>query len=148
MSSILLFLFLILNTSCLLLHGIYVSDKGKRIDWKTVAKSKKFAIIRAGYGKGNIDDYWETNYKHAKAAGIKVGTYWYSYANSVDDAKQEAKGFLKALEGKILDWPVYYYIDEQSIFAKNLHNDIAKAFCDLLLFHKYLCGIMWYLFWC
>ena len=88
MRAILLFLFLILDVSCQL-AGIDVSAHQKDIDWKTVAKSKKFAIIRAGYGQGTIDDYWEKNYKGAKAAGVKVGAYWFSYANSVDAAKQE-----------------------------------------------------------
>ena len=141
MRAILLLLFLILGASCLQLAGIDVSTYQRTIDWKTVAKSKKFAIIRAGYGKGTIDDYWEKNYKGAKAAGVKVGAYWYAYANSVDAAKQEAKGFLKALEGKQLEWPVYYDIEEQSIYTKNIHNEIAKAFCDILQSHKYYCGI-------
>ena len=141
MRAILLLLFLILDASCLELAGIDVSTHQNNIDWKTVAKSKKFAIIRAGYGKGTIDDFWEKNYKGAKAAGIKVGAYWYSYANSVDAAKQEAKGFLKALEGKQLEWPVYYDIEEQSIFNNNLQNSIAKAFCDIMQSHKYFCGI-------
>lgn len=141
MRAILLLLFLILGVSCLELAGIDVSTYQKNIDWKTVAKSKKFAIIRAGYGKSTKDDYWEQNYKNAKAAGVKIGAYWYSYAKSVDDAKQEAKGFLKALEGKQLEWPVYYDIEEKSIFQNNLQNDIARAFCDILQSNKYFCGI-------
>ena len=141
MREILLLLFLILGASCLELAGIDVSTYQNNIDWKTVAKSKKFAIIRAGYGKGTLDDFWEKNYKGAKAAGVKVGAYWYSYANSVDAAKQEAKGFLKALNGKKLEWPVYYDIEEKSIFNNNLQNSIAKAFCDIMLSHKYYCGI-------
>ena len=141
MRAILLLLFLILGISCVEFAGIDVSTHQNSIDWKTVAKSKKFAIIRAGYGKGTIDDFWERNYKGAKAAGMKVGAYWYSYANSVDVAKQEAKSFLKALEGKQFEWPVYYDIEEQSIFNNNLQNSIAKAFCDILESHKYFCGI-------
>ena len=143
MRSILLLLFFILGASCLELAGIDVSSYEKTIDWKTVAKTKKFAIIRAGYGRGTIDDYWEKNYKGAKAAGIKVGAYWYSYANSVDAAKLEAKAFLKALNGKQLEWPVFYYIEELSIYSMNIHNDIAKTFCDILQSFKYICGIYW-----
>ena len=97
MRTILLLLFFFLGASCLELAGIDVSTHQNTIDWKTVAKSKKFAIIRAGYGRGTIDDFWERNYKGAKAAGMKVGAYWYSYSTSVEDAKQEAKSFVKAL---------------------------------------------------
>ena len=141
MSVILLLYFLILGASCLELAGIDVSTYQKTIDWKTVAKTKKFAIIRAGYGKETIDDYWEKNYKGAKAAGMKVGAYWYSYAKSEEDAKQEAKSFVKALEGKQLEWPVYYDIEEKSIFNNKLQNGIAKTFCEILQSHKYYCGI-------
>jgi len=140
MRAILLFLFLILDVSCQL-AGIDVSAHQKDIDWKTVAKSKRFAIIRAGYGYGTFDDYWEINYKGTKAAGIKVGAYWFSYANSVDAAKQEANSMLKALQGKQLEWPVYYDIEYQPIFDKNIQNDIAKAFCSVLESQKYFCGI-------
>ena len=56
-------------------------------------------------------------------------------------AQQEARGFLNALKGKQLEWPVYYDIEEKSIFQKNLQNSIAKAFCDIMLSHKYYCGI-------
>ena len=142
MRAILLLLFLILGASCLELAGIDVSKYQKNIDWKTVAKSKKFAIIRAGYGKGTIDDYWERNYKGAKAAGMKVGAYWYSYATSVDVAKQEAKSFVKALDGKQFEWPVYYDIEEKSQFSSGIHNAIAKAFCSILEKKKYYCGII------
>ena len=140
MRAILLFLFLILDISCQL-DGIDVSANQKDIDWKAVAKSKKFAIIRAGYGQRTLDDYWEKNYKGAKAAGVKVGAYWFSLADSVDAAKQEAKGFLKALQGKQLEWPVYYHIKYQTIFDKNLQDDIAATFCNILESHKYYCGI-------
>ena len=79
MSLILLLLFLFLGISCIPFAGIDVSAYEKTIDWKSVAKTKKFAIIRAGYGARTIDDYWEKNYIGAKIAGIKVGAYWYSY---------------------------------------------------------------------
>ena len=72
MRAILLLLFLILDVSCQI-EGIDVSAHQGDIDWKEVAKTKRFAIIRAGYGYGTLDNYWETNYKGAKAARIKVG---------------------------------------------------------------------------
>ena len=139
MNVILLLYFLILGASCLRINGIDVSSRQNTINWNAVAKTKKFAIIRAGYGKV-IDTYWEENYKGAKAVGIKVGAYWYSYAKSVYDAQIEAKSFLKALKGKQLEWPVYYDIEERSIFSLNKQNDIAKRFCDIMQINKYFCG--------
>ena len=142
MRAILLLLFLILDVSCLELYGIDVSSNQKNINWKAVAKTKRFAIIRAGYGYGTLDNYWETNYKGAKAARIKVGAYWDSYADSVEAAKKEANSMLKAVQGKQLEWPVYYHIEYQPIFDKNLQNEIASTFCNILESHRYFCGIL------
>ena len=136
-----LFFFLVIGISSLTLQGIDVSVYQKSINWPVVAQNKHFAIIRAGYGNNGIDTYWETNYKGAKNAGVKIGAYWYSYAASVDDAKSEANAFVKALRGKKFEWPVYYDIEEDSIFKANLQDKIAKAFCDILESNKYYCGI-------
>ena len=46
-------------------------------------------IIRAGFGRETYqkDAQFEEHYKRAKAAGLKVGVYWFSYAYSVAEAK-------------------------------------------------------------
>ena len=126
------------------LEGIDVSSYQGSINWSKVSKSKHFAILRAGTGYGgsdNKDSKFEENYKNAKNAGVKLGAYWYSYAKSVDGAKKEAKYFLKHLEGKKFEWPVYYDIEEKSQFSSGIHNKIAKAFCDILESKNYYCGI-------
>ena len=106
---VVLFAFLIIGIFSLLLEGIDVSSYQGTINWPAVAKSKYFAIIRAGTGYGggdNQDSKFEENYKNAKNAGVKVGAYWYSYAKSVSDAKNEAKYFMGHLKGKQFEWPV------------------------------------------
>ena len=134
------FVTLIFGISCVF-HGIDVSTYQNNIDWTTVAKNNHFAIIRAGYGFGHIDDYYETNYQKAKAAGVKVGAYWYAYASSASDATQEANYAVQALKGKQFEWPIYYDIEESSIFNAGIQNEIAKAFCSVLEANKYYCGI-------
>ena len=133
-------LLLLLGVSCYY-QGIDVSAWQETIDWPSTAQSVYFSIIRAGYGIGGYDNYFESNYQNAKANGVKVGAYWYSYANSVSDAVQEANSFIQALKGKQFEWPVYYDIEEKSIFDAGIANDIAKAFCDVLEANKYYCGI-------
>ena len=91
--------------------GIDVSRYQGKIDWKQVAADGvTFAILQAGYGReiSQKDPTFETNYAGAKAAGIKVGAYWYSYADTVSRAKQEAAAFLKAIEGKEFDLPLFF----------------------------------------
>ena len=132
--------FLFLGITCYY-QGIDVSTWQGNIDWPTTAQNTYFAVIRAGYGIGHIDNYFETNYQKAKANGVKVGAYWYSYASSVNDAVQEANSIINALAGKQFEWPIYYDIEEQSIFDAGIASDIARAFCNVLEQNKYYCGI-------
>ena len=132
---------LLIAISCDEFPGIDVSKWDEDIDWPTVAQNNYFAIIRAGYGTGGSDEYFEANYAGAKAAGVKVGSYWYSYAESTDDAVNEAYSFIDALSGKQFEWPVYYDIEEQSIFDAGIASDIARAFCSVLEENRYYCGI-------
>ena len=83
------------------LKGIDVSEWQGTIDWREVAKDGvQFAVIHAGYGRelSQKDKYFERNYAGARAAGIKVGAFWYSYADSVARAEQEARTCLKVLK--------------------------------------------------
>ena len=78
------------------MEGIDVSKYQGDIDWRKVKDSGiKFAIIRAGYGKETYqkDPYFDINYKNAKAVGMPIGVYWYSYATKIEEAEQEAKAF-------------------------------------------------------
>jgi len=75
--------------------GIDVSVWQGDIDFaKVKANGIDFVIIRAGYGKlaSQKDKCFEQNYSRAKAAGLHVGAYWYSYAQSADEAKKGSAG--------------------------------------------------------
>lgn len=59
--------------------GIDVSVWQGNIDFQKVkASGIDFVIIRAGYGNGNKDKWFDENYRKAKAAGLHIGAYWYS----------------------------------------------------------------------
>jgi GH25 family lysozyme M1 (1,4-beta-N-acetylmuramidase) len=110
------------------------------IDWKKVkANGTDFAIIRGGYGRYEVDEKFEQNYKNAKKAGMPVGVYHYSYANTVEKAKQEASFCIKYLKGKRLEYPVAFDIEDKSVYTlpKELLTDIAYAFCDEMEKHGY-----------
>ena len=78
-------------------NGIDVSQWQGDINWSAVKTD--FVILRAGYGreKSQVDTKFEQNYNGAKAAGIPVGAYWYSYAMTPDEARIEAQAFLTSL---------------------------------------------------
>ena len=116
--------------------GIDVSEHQGVIDWAKVAKDGvQFAVIRAGYGRelSQKDKQFERNYAGVKAAGIKVGAYWYSYADSVKRAEEEAKTCLKVLEGKRFELPIFFDQEyEKSILAlsNKTRTDIVLKFLE------------------
>lgn len=71
---------------------IDVSEWQGNIDFNKVKKSGiSGVIIRAGYGKGNIDSKFIQNINNAIAAKMEyIGVYWFSYAYSEDMARKEA----------------------------------------------------------
>lgn len=109
------------------MKGIDVSGWQGEINFaKVKASGVEFVIIKAGYSTSTVDTF-ERNYAAAKAAGLHVGAYWYSYANSAADALAEAKACVKAVKGKQFDFPIYFDLEEQSQFQK------GKEFCDSLV---------------
>ena len=130
----------------ILAKGIDVSKYQPNVDFNRVrAAGYTFVVLKAGHGKygKQIDPTFEKHYIAAKAAGLQVGAYWYSYAKTVDDAKKEAEVFIKALSGKKFELPVWSDIEERSTFdtGKNNVSAIATAFCNALEAAKYFCGI-------
>ena len=127
--------------------GIDVSEHQGHIDWAKVAKDGvQFAVIRAGYGRelSQKDDYFEQNYTAAKKAGIQVGAYWYSYADSVKRAEEEAKTCLKVLEGKKFDLPIFFDQEyEKSILAlsSKTRTDIILKFLEIIQAAGRKCGL-------
>ena len=76
--------------------GIDVSKWQGKIDWEKVKQSEfsDFCLIRAGYGRNNIDPYAVQNIDGAKKNAIDTGLYWFSYAYTVDMARAEANYLL------------------------------------------------------
>ena len=107
------------------------------VNYKAVKTSGiEAVIIRAGYGRvaSQKDETFEQNYKNAKAAGLKVGAYWYSYADSIDAAIMEANACLEVLGDKTFDMPVYYDLEESKVtgLGKNTLTMMAEVFCDAM----------------
>ena len=126
--------------------GIDVSQFQKNIDWQQVKDAGiQFVIIRVGgrgYGaEGKIyaDDMAQTYYEGAKAAGLKVGVYFFSQAITKAEARQEALYTLQVTEGWELEMPIVY--DWEVVEAENSRTrdvdprvitDCMKAFCEVI----------------
>lgn len=134
------------KSTVVLAKGIDVSYAQGNISWSHVkADGVQFALIRAGYGKelSQKDSQFENNYTGCKSNGIPCGAYWYSYAKSVEEAKQEAKTFLQIISEKTFEYPVYIDLEEKSQFAlgKKICSDIVQAFCDVMENAGYYAGL-------
>lgn len=119
------------------IKGIDVSKWQGDIDWaKVKADGIKFAIIRAGYGKyaSQEDPKFDQNMKAAKAAGLKVGVYWYSYAVTVDEAYQEAEACYSVIKQYDFEYPLVFDIEERSQEALSVAtvSAIIDAFCSTM----------------
>jgi GH25 family lysozyme M1 (1,4-beta-N-acetylmuramidase) len=113
---------------------IDVSTWQRNIDWNRVkAAGIQAVIIRAGFGQTK-DNQFENHYKGAKAAGLYIGAYWYSYAYSVDQAEQEARACIDILRGKTFDLPVYYDMeeDDQMALGRTTMTAMACRFIDTM----------------
>lgn len=129
-----------------MIKGIDVSKHQGKIDFKKVkASGIEFVIIRAGYGcyASQKDPCFEENYTNAKAAGLAVGAYWYSYADSVQEAVKEAEICLEVIKGKKFEYPVFFDLEEQSQFKKGriFCTNLVNAFCGVLEKNGYFAGL-------
>ena len=122
------------------LHGIDVSDWQKDINWQAVKDSRKvqFAMIRSGWSTGidgnETDRKFYQNVKNAKAVGMPIGVYHYSYAKTPPEARDEAKYCLSIIKGHKFDYPIVFDIEEPRMekLGKDTLTNIVKAFCDTI----------------
>ncbi len=123
--------------------GIDVSQWQGDINWGAV--NADFAILRAGYGKvkSQIDTKFEQNYRNAKAVGMPLGAYWYSYAMSADEAREEAKAFIEIIKGKQFEYPVYFDVEEAKTLAlgRDKVSEIIIAFLEEMEKAGYFAGL-------
>lgn len=125
--------------------GIDVSEWQSEVDWQAVkAAGIEFVMIRVGWrgseqGVLSADTCAQSHYEGAKAAGLKVGGYFFSQSVSVAEAVEEAEFALQLMDGWELDMPMVYdweYIDDQSRTAnvsQRTLTDATKAFCDAMV---------------
>lgn len=113
---------------------------------KAKAAGYTFAIIRCGFAANdpiNKDAAFETNYKNAVKAGLKVGLYYYSKARTVAAARREANYCLQLINGRALHYPIYIDFEDkvQANLGKTLSASICNAFCEVIALEGYSAGV-------
>jgi GH25 family lysozyme M1 (1,4-beta-N-acetylmuramidase) len=131
------------DNSAILAHGIDISKWNGDINWAEIkAAGVDFVIIKAGSSFGK-DPRFEEHYANAKAAGLGVGCYYYSYALTVDEISADADLFMSWIAGKQFDYPVYLDIEDptQEVLDKALLTEMCVTFIEKMQINGYFCGI-------
>lgn len=127
-----------------MLKGIDISSHNETIDFDKVRSSGiDVVIMRCGYGRElsqkdeRFDEYYSLAYNK-----FKLGTYLYSYADSVETAKLEAKNTLELLKDKDFDYVFYDLEDKKSeSLSKETITNMYFAYKEIIEQAGYKCGI-------
>lgn len=131
--------------------GIDISQFQGTIDWAQVkAAGYSFAFIRCGgrgYGEaGNLyeDTQFVTNMKNAKAAGLKVGVYFFSQAITPYEALEEASLTIAMIKKSgvtpdypvVMDWETDSYYRTWNLKGSDFAN-VITSFCSTIAQNGY-----------
>ncbi len=115
--------------------GIDVSKHNGNIDWNAVKNSGvSYVIIRCGYrgystGVLVEDPKFRSNIKGAKAAGLKVGAYFFSQAVNEVEAVEEASMAIDLVKGYGLNYPLFLDVEASGGRADGISRETRTAVC-------------------
>lgn len=116
-------------------YGIDVSKWNGVIDWQKIRESGvDFVILKVGSTGFGMDPKFEENYAGAKAAGLAVGGYYYTYATNESEILADAEAMISYMAGKQFEYPVYLDIEDDSLIGlgKELLTDMCVSFLEHL----------------
>ena len=131
-------------------YGIDVSEhQGTGFNFQNLKNSGySYVILRCGFVTRK-DYRFEEYYAAAKAAGLNVGVYFYSYAENAAEAAHEAELCLNYIQGKQFEYPIYF--DFEDPYAQSYNGALAQQICNAFLSRieaaGYLPGLYGYASW-
>lgn len=116
------------------------------INYQAIRERVNYCILRAGFDVTK-DNQFENHY--ANLQGLNLGAYWYSYATTPDEARLEARTFLKVIEDKKFTLPLYLDLEDpsQSGLGRSTLNEIVRAFGEIIENAGYYFGVYTNLNW-
>lgn len=125
------------------LKGIDISHFQGTPDFSKLRGQVDFIILQIGYGRyaSQVDKQFERNYAQCKKYGIPVGGYWFSYAATAAEAKQEAEVCLSVIKGKQFEHPIWFDVEGKSLTNRTAVSAMCQAFCGALEQAGYFTGI-------
>ena len=108
----------------------------KPLDWEALAAAGvEFVILKAGSTNG-IDPTFDLAYEGAKAAGLEVGAYFFTYATTAEEALADAEMMLTWLEGKQFELPIYFDLEDDTVkgsILSGLEQDVLMDMCTTFI---------------
>lgn len=127
-------------------NGIDVSRHQGDIDWDSVNPHIDFSMIRAGFGKNNIDAKARRNVSECERLGIPYGLYWFSYALHPEMAKKEAEYLIEFIGEHKPEYPIVYDFEYDTVthatkkgvsINRQFVLDCTEEFCRTLEEHGF-----------
>lgn len=117
--------------------GIDLSEHNGNIDFNKVKNAGvEFVILRVGWigNKENhtIDKKFEEYYAGAKAAGLQIGFYVYSYVTSESGMLSGINWVKNKITGKTREYPIFIDVEDGQIWnlRKEQLTNLCKYFCE------------------
>lgn len=108
-------------------HSVGNAGECNPLDWVAIKKAGfDFAILKAGSSTSK-DPVFEMNYRDAKAAGLQLGVYFYTYATTPEEIQNDANTLISWLEGKQFEYPVYLDLEDPTLIS--LGKETLTEFC-------------------
>lgn len=125
------------------LVGIDVSKWQGAIDFSKVKEAgAEFVIIRVGHQNGVggeyvLDPYFKRNIRKALDNKLKVGIYFYSYADSKKEARKQAEWVIKHIKDYDITLPIAFDFESFTLFNSmklSLYglNEVAESYFSTL----------------
>ena len=120
-------------------HTVDKNGNYEPIDWEALkAAGVDYVILKIGSTvrnngeDGGLEPTFLMDYEGAKAAGIDVGAYFFTYSTSVSQIKKDAELVSGWLEGLQLEYPVYLDLEDsekEDYFASQIASPILTEMC-------------------
>lgn len=129
--------------------GIDISEwQGSNVDFTKLLNSGcEFVILRIGYST-TLDSYFISNYNKARAAGMPLGVYLYSYSTTYSGAAREASWVISIFEqyDMYFEYPIFIDLEEEAQMAltDSGKESLAAGWCETLVNAGYYPGIYSY----
>jgi GH25 family lysozyme M1 (1,4-beta-N-acetylmuramidase) len=105
-------------------HRVNPDGSYAPIDWNALKNAGfDYVILKIGSSirtkadgtvTGGIEPTFEMDYEGAKAAGLDVGVYFFTYSTNVSGIKKDAELLIEWLDGKQFEYPIYLDLEDDT----------------------------------